>query len=551
MQKTCRQCQTQFEITDQDLAFYHKISPIFNGKKFAIPAPTLCPDCRQQRRISFRNFSHLYQRKCDATGQQIISMYAPGNFTVYDLNYWNSDKWSAFDYGVGPDFQQNFLDQYFDLVKKVPKYAVYNILSENCLYSNMVRGSKNCYLIFGCINDEDCMFGHIVWESKNCFDCSYVLSCELCYECVDCLSCYSLKYSQDCNNCSESQYLHNCKNVSNSFGCVGLKDSKYCMFNVQYSKEEYDQKLYQLSLSNSEIQNMMTSLRAQKPVMYFHGMNNENSFGDYCYNSKNLVSCFDVKNSEDVRYGYTLNHYKDSYDVTYSGVAAELCYETLFIQGYGIYFSQNCLNQNARLYYCDSCSSCQDCFGCVGLRQAQYCILNKQYTKEEYELLVDKIVGMMIEGKQWGEFLDMKYSPFAYNETMAHEYFPLSKEQAVSQGLRWKEEDTSSQYQGVAYQIPWDIREVKDDICQAILQCEVSNKPYKITKQELSFYKTMNIPIPRKSPDQRHSERMSLRNPRKLWDLQCVKCGIDLETSYSAERSEVVYCEKCYLKEMY
>jgi hypothetical protein len=75
--KTCLHCQSLFDITDKDMEFYDKISPTFAGEKFQIPTPTLCPDCRQQRRLSFRNERNLYKRKCDASGKDIISIYAP------------------------------------------------------------------------------------------------------------------------------------------------------------------------------------------------------------------------------------------------------------------------------------------------------------------------------------------------------------------------------------------------------------------------------------------------------------------------------------------
>jgi hypothetical protein len=78
--KICKHCQSTFEVTDDDLAFYDKVSPIFplgvnpvfsgegegsGVRKYAIPSPTFCPDCRQQRRLSFRNERKLYKRKCD------------------------------------------------------------------------------------------------------------------------------------------------------------------------------------------------------------------------------------------------------------------------------------------------------------------------------------------------------------------------------------------------------------------------------------------------------------------------------------------------------
>ncbi len=97
--RKCRQCAAVFPITDKDMEFYEKVSPVFGGKRYSIPAPTLCPDCRQQRRLSFRNERKLYKRKCDATGKDIISIYSPDKpYTVYHQDYWWSDKWDPLDY---------------------------------------------------------------------------------------------------------------------------------------------------------------------------------------------------------------------------------------------------------------------------------------------------------------------------------------------------------------------------------------------------------------------------------------------------------------------
>ncbi|TSC60662.1 MAG: Uncharacterized protein Greene041662_148 [Candidatus Peregrinibacteria bacterium Greene0416_62] len=85
MNQICSQCSAKFEIAQADLAFLDKVSPLFGGKKYTIPSPKLCPDCRQQRRLAFRNERHLYHRKCDKTGRQIISVYSPDKpFPVYE-----------------------------------------------------------------------------------------------------------------------------------------------------------------------------------------------------------------------------------------------------------------------------------------------------------------------------------------------------------------------------------------------------------------------------------------------------------------------------------
>ena len=105
--RTCRFCHGEFPITDTDMTFYEKISPSFDGRKYLIPPPTLCPDCQQQRRLSFRNERKLYKRKCDATGKEIVSIYSPDKpHKVYHQEYWWSDKSDPMSYGKGFDFSR-------------------------------------------------------------------------------------------------------------------------------------------------------------------------------------------------------------------------------------------------------------------------------------------------------------------------------------------------------------------------------------------------------------------------------------------------------------
>jgi hypothetical protein len=80
------------------------------------------------------------------------------------------------------------------------------------------------------------------------------------------------------------------------------------------------------------------------------------------------------------------------------------------------------------------------------------------------------------------------------------------------------------------------------------LVCEVSGKPFKIIKQELVFYIENKIQIPKKHPDQRHKERMELRNPRTFYERICAECGQNILTTYNPERPEKVVCEECYRK---
>ncbi|MBI4975519.1 hypothetical protein HZC20_02470 [Candidatus Peregrinibacteria bacterium] len=82
------------------------------------------------------------------------------------------------------------------------------------------------------------------------------------------------------------------------------------------------------------------------------------------------------------------------------------------------------------------------------------------------------------------------------------------------------------------------------------IKCEVTGKLFKITSQELKFYRKHRIPLPRRSPNQRHLDRFTQRNPRKFWKRKCDKCGEEIQTTYSPDRQEKVCCEECYLKDV-
>ncbi|MDD3861895.1 MAG: hypothetical protein PHP74_03355 [Candidatus Gracilibacteria bacterium] len=154
------------------------------------------------------------------------------------------------------------------------------------------------------------------------------------------------------------------------------------------------------------------------------------------------------------------------------------------------------------------------------------------------------------KNKEWGEFFPISMSAFCYNETIAQDYYPITKEEALIKGWKWKDAD-SKEYQTQTYEVPERIEDVSDSIVNEALACSHCKKNFRITKSELSFYRRKSLPIPKKCPDCRHFERMNLRNPRQLWARNCAKCGIEIQTTYSPDRPEIVYCGDCYLKDIY
>ncbi len=570
--KTCKHCGVSFPITDKDLEFYDKVSPTFNEKRYVIPTPTLCPECRFQRRASFRNLRKLYKRRCDATGKDIISIYSPDkSLLVYHQDYWWSDAWDPMVYAWEFDFSRSFFEQFQELLMQVPKIALSTEKLENSDYVNYSGWVKNSYLVFISGYDEDCYYSHGIRYSEHSVDCSYSQYLNNCYSVSDSLECSFCHYLQDSKDCHHCFYSSNLTGCEYCLFCTNLSNTKYAIFNKRVSPEEFEKYCQDPHYIEENLKSYY-KLLATSPRKQNFNILSENCTGEYALESQNVLIWFDISKVRDSKYVdwlFEANHCHDVYDW---GETAENCYECYKI-GKGVSktsFSAFCIANIENLLYCYDCmNNCRDCFACVGVKNAKYCILNKQYTREEYEELVPKIISHMQKTGEWGEFFPAWMSPFGYNETVAQEYYPMTREEVVGDGEKKKTEDTNRRHDGRVFnwsdyespfpkvekiipadKLPDDISKIPDDILNWAIECEVTKKPFRIIKQELEFYRKHNLPIPRRHPDQRHLDRMALRNPRKLYKRKCDKCGISMITTYSPERPEIVYCEECYNKDV-
>lgn len=559
----CTQCQNTFEVTEKDRATLDKMTPVFNGKEFRIPDPTLCFECRLQRKLTFYNSKNLYKRECAKTGKQIVSMYSPDkNITVYEKDAWFGDDWNPFDYGRDYDFNRPFFEQWEELRSSVPlpslSLMTYN---QNTDYANDAYKMKNCYLVFDGEQAEDCFYGQTFIYVKNCMDFLFVDKCEVCYESIHCYTCYNTKYSRFCHNCSDSYFLCDCNGCKHCFGCVNLHQKEYCIFNEQKTREEYEAFIASFeSTKHSAVahyRKMAEDYFLKHPIKESRCVQNINCSGDNLNRSKDTAVTFDSNEMQDCAYCTNcLMGGKDSMDVHTWGDSMELCYEGL-VTGHKIrnmmcnmYVYEGCTN----VYYSMYCTrSCNNLFGCIGLRHQNYCIFNKQYTPEEYNALAAQIVEQMQLKGEWGEFFPTDISMFGYNETMAQVFYPMTKEEVLAKGLKWSDYESPVIADKVinATQLPDDSNDIPDDVLNWAINCEVTGRPYKILKQELEFYRTHRLPIPRRHPDQRHVDRYVYKNKFKLWDRRCAKCQKDIQTPYSPDQPEIVYCDDCYLAVVY
>lgn len=554
--KKCQHCKDNFTIDLDDFGFYKKIN---------VPPPTFCPDCRLQRRLAWRNDLTFYNRSCDLCGKKIISLYHPDKLlTVYCNKCWWGDKWDAKSYGKNFDFSRPFFEQFRELQNEVPLLALFNddgVGSVNCEYTQNTTFAKNCYMGAMSWFAEDVTYYFVVagpetrdvMDSMDIFNYSQVIYDSIFLEhSYNCQSCYYSTGLADCKFC------YDCKGCSNCFMCVNLRQKSYCILNKQYTKEEYEEilKRYRLDTysGRERAKKEFKEFLETQPRRYANIRNSVDCTGDGLFNCKNTKDSFFARACEDMRFLWRGNEIKDSYDLSPGGKSLE-CYEALtadhdFQALFAIYSLKS-----QEVTYTENCHSSKHLFGCSGIRQGEYCILNKQYTKEEYFELKDNILKHIKKTGEYGEFFPSSMSHFGYNETIAQEYFPLNKEEAIKKGFQWWEklQKTTGKETLRANEIPDSISDVSESILDDVLSCIECKRNYKIVQNEFLFYKKHSIPIPRKCFYCRNSERLKLENPFKLWHRKCMNdgCPNEFETSYSPERHERVYCESCYNKEVY
>ena len=586
--RNCQNCKKDFLIDEQDFEFY---------KKIKVPPPTFCWLCRAQRRLAFRNDRALYPRPSSMSGEKIFSTY-PENvpFPVYTQPEWHGDGWDALSYGRDYDFNRPFFEQFLELWKVVPRPAKSITIIYNSDYSNNASDLKNCYLVFNTTGAEDSAYGNAMSHCRNSFDLSHCRHLELSYQ-----NFWGLNSSRAiyCSQFAESTDIYFCKNVrgcNNCFGCVGLRGKSYCFFNEQLTKEEYQKRIAQYDLgSHAGLQKAVAETQAfwkKLPVKYMEGMRNQDVSGGYISMSKNVKNSYLIVEGEDMRYCQYMDEPspKDCYDHLIWGHTTSLSYECAMTgESNNTRFCLQTYTNIEDAEYAEYCRSSSHVFGCISLENKKYCILNKQYTKEQYEELVPKIRQQMLDmpyksraghSYRYGEFFPPEFSPFGYNETLAQEHFPLTPQLAGMQGFNWKEIERKNHTVTLPHaQIPDHIKDVTDDILKQVLGCTHEaacdhgcTGAFRIIPQELQYLRKMSLALPRICVNCRHRERISQRNPIPMYPSSCTcagtqsensiyknvaththgenKCPVTFETTFKPESDAMIYCEQCYNTEM-
>ena len=550
-----RHCEGEFEITEEDIKFL---------KMLRAPALNYCPTCRRIRRFVYMGLSQLFKIKCDALnhGELMISILSEDcPFPVYDYKYFISDDFDPFIFGRTYKDGNDPMEILWEMRKEFPMPSFLNRdpSSVNSEYSNGGRNTRNGYYIFGCYNSEDIWYSVMAGKSKDVMDSRYATKCEHCYSIFHSENIYKSSFIYFSKDCTDSMFLFDCRNCDSCFGCVNLRNKRYCVWNKQLSKSEYEtfmKSVFPLRRESVEIYiKKLWELVGQFPTNASRNTSVKNVVGVMLSNIQNSYDITESKDSEHIRHADGGLGAEDSMDFTYSG-STNLVYGTINVGS-----QSNNIKFSISSKYCTNCEfvfnskNLDNCFMCFGLQNKSYCVLNKQYSKEKYWPLVDKIKCEMWKRGEYGDGFPMKFSAQAYNMSIASVSFPLSDVEIVKLGGYLAKEPESNAGEEVKTlsgdKIPQTIDEASDDVVNCAIICEKTGRPFRIIASELEFYRKMKLPIPSVHPVIRMNEKAGIVRIGRKHLATCANCKKSIYSVYNPKDNYTLYCTECFQKEVY
>ncbi|MBI2631217.1 hypothetical protein HYW73_03340 [Candidatus Nomurabacteria bacterium] len=470
-------------------------------------------------------------------------------FPIYTSHEWWGDNWEPMSFGQEYDPTKPFFTQLKELQEKVPRAHQIGRKNYACDWSEDTWESKNIYLSRAIWKCENLSYCYRVLTSKDSFDLVYCFDMQKSYNCLFCHSSFNLNFSENSRDCIDSYFLFDCRNCQDCVMSWNLRNKRYCIRNQQYTKDEYEKELAEFNFGsykklNSykiEFENIL-----KNDAIHRENFNIKitNSSGNYMTNCDKCKNVFSWENSQNCLNCIRGLNAKDSIDQAFTWNTENSGNNGTVDGGYQIKHSAHSVAKYSE--YLDNCIDVENCFGCIGLRKKKYCILNRQYTKEEYEKLKNKIISDM--GDEYGEFLPYSVGICDYNLSAGVLYFPkTTKEEIVEQGGYWSEEDFSSKDGILSTELTDEMKDTDSSVCGQALICPITRYRFNISQSEFEFHKNRNFALPRE-----HFDRRMLEPARKMVVLKsspykCFYCKKDIMAYYPPEWGyQKIACEECY-----
>ncbi len=505
--RICRITGREFSIQEREADFLERVraaNPLIgSAAPLSTMLPTITPTEFVRRVAVYGNLLHLFWAKSAISGKPTLSRFNPqrGLPVVTPDEFW-SDQVDNRNFGRAYDFSRPFFEQFFELFQTAYNLPLGNVNVENSDFVNGAADVKDSYLSFVIISSSDCLYCFNVFRCSDLVDCCFCDGSRYCYASSDLSNCYQCQNCCECEGCQDCFGCWDCRSCTDCFGCFGLERQRFCLFNQQLTEAEYRSKVRAFQLSSLlERKQALATIRqffAANAHLPKRIVNCENSSGAYLRSCSNMELCFNARDSQDCAYVSAAQGSRDCWRGFFT--RSEMCNTGVFVDSYNCHFSYHPFNSQAIWYSFGMYNSCEDCFGCVGLKKNRYCILNRQYSREDYFEIVPRIVTHMISTGEFGEWFPVELAPYSYDEGWTREYFePLGAAEIARRGYyrRAFAPDSSSRRVCERAAIADRIEDCEAEDLEGIaICCERTGQAFSVQLKELEFYKQHSIPVP-------------------------------------------------------
>ncbi len=411
------------------------------------------------------------------------------------------------------DFSHSFFENFQSFHDIFPFQHLMQFMKvENSEYADALFWAKNTYLSFVIwIDAENIAYSALCYGNIHNIYNSF-LACNNSsniYSSAGVDTSHNIFYSRFILNSSNAWFSSNLIGCEECIGCDKLENKRYHIGNQAYSKEEYLKKKQRILSDKKGFDTYYNYILDKKAVNFA----STNVNGEYIIKSSNIENggwIINFHDSRNVLAGNGQNWSKNIYDGIDVGLNGSDFYGAMAAGGDGcsnIYCSMQ-IWSCSHIYYGYFLENCHHCLGCIGLKNQSYCILNKQYTKEEWEVLADEIFASMEVDGTLGEFFPGSLNPFYFNDTLAYmidESF--TKEEVEKDGYLWRDEPIRADipehmevirsteldpYQGFDTEWNWNI---DVSILDRVI-IDIKGNSYRIVKMEYDFLLRHGLPLP-------------------------------------------------------
>jgi len=469
----------------------------------------------KRKQTSFRDFIKYFASQRSLTFHKnngFTSIFPSERITNIITHKQYYDKRDALDeYGIDYDANNNFFKNFESLYKIIPFPPTILIWEcENSDFSDQTLGTKDVYLSFVTIKDcEKIAYSISTKEwSRNVFNSMMVWdNSESIYFSTGAIKSSNIFYSKYVINSYNIYFSTNLIWCSDCIDCSDLENQKYCIENKQYSKEEYEQRKQEILKNKEGFLEKYKQITKNYKGKNIASTNTTWVFNIECNDISDAYFNYQIKNGKNLFLVGGKQQWEDMYDCFLHTPPQKDVYGA-FSSG----FSDNIYNsmhvaRSSNIYYSMNLEACSFCIWCIGLKNKSYCILNKEYSKHQWEVLADKIFSQMDQDGVLWEFFPGSFNPFYFNDTMAKMLGNFTKQEVTSEWYMWRDEEVKvdipetsdivstadlRHYQWYDRDGDWKINEA---ILNKVIKDENGNY-YRIVQMEYDFLQKHSLPLP-------------------------------------------------------